>query len=397
MSAHERLMKQFPGYDRIVDTCEKHRTAVKDDVLVPASWLLTKASASTLQAEAGKDELFDDADRDSNRAALLHVSLADVLAGRSAKEVDWRPFTATGGTGLPAAQYAALEQFWHRITAESYSGGGKDFALLFLHLDNDSSGTLTFEELRKAVRRTLRITPEQTSDGTLRGFFTLMDSDGGGTVEMAELILFMEEGPAALVRVLKERNLARARGQVLQPDAMTVFHEALVAHAHTVGGKDWMKLFKQLDTDGSGIGHNYIGHNYIGHDYIAGYRRLRLPALRRALHRRARQAACHGAAGAGERDRAVLRCDGRGGGRRDGNPRARPFPTAWPCHRTLSSAAQGRAATPCQERPQVASEPRPKPLCESYKPRAVGTCSKCPSAAAAADAKLVGAGRAAES
>lgn len=85
------------------------------------------------------------------------------------------------------------------LKTASYTAGGQDWQMLFRQLDADGSGTLELEELRSAVRRTLRISPMDIDDDTIVSLFGMLDEDGGGELGMEELIAFLEQGPKWLL------------------------------------------------------------------------------------------------------------------------------------------------------------------------------------------------------
>ena len=92
-----------------------------------------------------------------------------------------------------------------RFRALSYVEGGQDWAALFRYYDRDNSGSLEFDEFRKAVRKDAKILGglrEQTSsindrhitDTELRRMFDFIDSDHNGTLDVEEFSSFLATG-----------------------------------------------------------------------------------------------------------------------------------------------------------------------------------------------------------
>ena len=78
-----------------------------------------------------------------------------------------------------------------KIRASSYNQGGEDWHDAFKRYDNDDSGELDFEEFKRAIRRTAKISPAQISDRELKKLFKLIDIDRGGSISADELIAFL--------------------------------------------------------------------------------------------------------------------------------------------------------------------------------------------------------------
>eukprot|EP00931_Biecheleriopsis_adriatica_P060203 TRINITY_DN36133_c0_g1_i1.p1 TRINITY_DN36133_c0_g1~~TRINITY_DN36133_c0_g1_i1.p1 ORF type:complete len:790 (-),score=159.63 TRINITY_DN36133_c0_g1_i1:46-2415(-) len=79
-----------------------------------------------------------------------------------------------------------------RIKGASYIGhAGRKLDVLFQRFDKDGNGTLEEDEVRRALRRTLRISPASVSDAEIANLCQALDMDGSGGVSIDELVAFM--------------------------------------------------------------------------------------------------------------------------------------------------------------------------------------------------------------
>jgi hypothetical protein len=65
--------------------------------------------------------------------------------------------------------------------------------------DKDFSGTLEVDELQKAVRSTLKLSPQDMPDSDIEGLFGMLDLDDSETIEIDEFLIFLEQGPEAVL------------------------------------------------------------------------------------------------------------------------------------------------------------------------------------------------------
>ncbi|CAE8679165.1 unnamed protein product, partial [Polarella glacialis] len=97
--------------------------------------------------------------------------------------------------GPPLAQ-EQIEKLKAKIKGATYTGtAGKQLDVVFGRFDKDGSGQLDDDEVRKALRRSLRIPPAIISDNEISSLCALLDADNSGTVSIQELVDFvgMEE------------------------------------------------------------------------------------------------------------------------------------------------------------------------------------------------------------
>jgi len=83
-----------------------------------------------------------------------------------------------------------LNKLKKKLLSSSYTKNGKDLSTLFDRLDVDHSGSLDVDELSRVITR---LVPE-ISNRQLIELLRLIDSDGNGTIEKDELILFLNDG-----------------------------------------------------------------------------------------------------------------------------------------------------------------------------------------------------------
>jgi len=79
-----------------------------------------------------------------------------------------------------------------KIKAAAYAGhAGRQLDVLFNRFDRDGSGELDEDEVRRALRRTLRIPPSSVTDAEISALCTTLDADHSGTVSIRELLDFL--------------------------------------------------------------------------------------------------------------------------------------------------------------------------------------------------------------
>merc|ERR1712232_1169943 len=76
-----------------------------------------------------------------------------------------------------------LDMIRAKMKASSYaSTGGRSTTVLFNRFDKDGSGQLHPDEVRKALRKVLRISPEVITDNDIAALCAMLDRDGSGSV-----------------------------------------------------------------------------------------------------------------------------------------------------------------------------------------------------------------------
>eukprot|EP00931_Biecheleriopsis_adriatica_P009315 TRINITY_DN110394_c0_g1_i1.p1 TRINITY_DN110394_c0_g1~~TRINITY_DN110394_c0_g1_i1.p1 ORF type:complete len:212 (-),score=57.57 TRINITY_DN110394_c0_g1_i1:68-703(-) len=101
--------------------------------------------------------------------------------------------------GLPNApplEKETVEKIRNNILRAAYIGfQGVDLAVLFSRFDVDGSGELEFDEVKRALRRTLKISPKLVPDHEIHAFCALVDTDYSGTVSIEEFVTFVNDKP----------------------------------------------------------------------------------------------------------------------------------------------------------------------------------------------------------
>lgn len=113
-------------------------------------------------------------------------------------------FSASESSPAHSAEFANIRS---RIMAAAYTGhAGRQLDVLFARFDKDGSGELDEDELRRALRRTLRIPPSAVSDAEIAHLVSVLDADQSGSVSIAELVKFL--GATDDVQLLQEQSSA---------------------------------------------------------------------------------------------------------------------------------------------------------------------------------------------
>ena len=86
---------------------------------------------------------------------------------------------------------AKLERVQYKLKAASYTIGGMDWENLFKQYDQDYSGTLEIDELKKAVRATLKLNSTELPDFEIESLFDMLDADHSETIEIDEFLVFL--------------------------------------------------------------------------------------------------------------------------------------------------------------------------------------------------------------
>eukprot|EP00930_Biecheleria_cincta_P096983 TRINITY_DN88743_c0_g1_i1.p1 TRINITY_DN88743_c0_g1~~TRINITY_DN88743_c0_g1_i1.p1 ORF type:complete len:802 (-),score=156.55 TRINITY_DN88743_c0_g1_i1:263-2668(-) len=85
----------------------------------------------------------------------------------------------------------AVERLRAKLKSAAYTGAeGVSFDVIFGRFDKDGSGELDVEEVRLAVRRSLKIPKEVVTDEDIVSLCAMLDADGSGAVAIHELVEF---------------------------------------------------------------------------------------------------------------------------------------------------------------------------------------------------------------
>eukprot|EP00929_Paragymnodinium_shiwhaense_P122829 TRINITY_DN9599_c0_g1_i4.p1 TRINITY_DN9599_c0_g1~~TRINITY_DN9599_c0_g1_i4.p1 ORF type:complete len:871 (-),score=207.53 TRINITY_DN9599_c0_g1_i4:273-2885(-) len=181
----------------------------------------------------------------------------------------------------PPLDKVALEKLRAHLKAASYTGvGGRELGVVFGRFDADGSGSLGYEEVRSALRRTLKVTKSMLTDAQISSFCKQLDTDKSGAVSIGELVSFIGADSAVSQRTGKSifgamldpvglssgvGESPRKTGQdwqnkpprpykpPLQPDAIIKMREKIKSAAYTGHlGRQLDVLFSRFDKDGSG-------------------------------------------------------------------------------------------------------------------------------------------------
>jgi len=148
-----------------------------------------------------------------------------------------------------------------KMKAAAYTGrNGMQLDEIFGRLDRDNSGTLSFDEFTRALRKTLRLPKKDVSDDEAKVFFEWVDGDDSGVIQLAELLDFIG------VESARDTPLADARRQASAKKVSSIkdrghldlalqrkIRSKFKAVAHTGKGVQLDVMFGKLDKDNSGL------------------------------------------------------------------------------------------------------------------------------------------------
>jgi Ca2+-binding EF-hand superfamily protein len=114
---------------------------------------------------------------------------------------------------------------------------------LFKLMDSDGGGSLDIREFKTSMRGILKVTATSVNDRELRHLFRMLDGDGSGDIELAELLNFLQRGKRtpAEEEARKEQYVQRVR------KSLNLAFGRLSTNEHDVKA-----LFNKIDSDGGG-------------------------------------------------------------------------------------------------------------------------------------------------
>ena len=186
-----------------------------------------------------------------------------------------------------AEEVQALSEQLNRFLEQSIQSGllvcssGTAWFALFKHMDQDGSCRISYPELRATVRDTLKCDKKELPEVKLQGLWKALDDDGSGFISAGEFGRFMRAGDSnnqaartARSRKQLQRRLAQEkqeqqahydklvgrdinvklrRVKAMSSEEMNELSAFLNRRLHEVSRvRDWYKLFKEIDGDGSG-------------------------------------------------------------------------------------------------------------------------------------------------
>ena len=209
--------------------------------------------------------------------ALLHVPLNDhqvrhVIAAIDADgdgEVDVHEFVDFVWKGR-------MDRLRRKLDSAAYVFGGRDYVRLFQQYDRDNSGSLDFDEFRRAVRKDCKVKTSEVPDSELKELFDHVDDDGSGEIDVEEFVellqpvsmsvhmqslqsgdggslgtpgasLSMSVAGAAKARRAADAAEAAARGATVCGRVLGMILDHAAARRTNV-----LRTFQRFDADGSG-------------------------------------------------------------------------------------------------------------------------------------------------
>jgi len=100
-----------------------------------------------------------------------------------------------------------LDKVRSKMKAAAYTGhSGRQLEVIFGRFDKDHSGKLEDGEVRKALRRTLRIPPSVISDAEISSLCAMLDADNSGSVAVKEIVEFVGPEPLSPLQLQSSRR-----------------------------------------------------------------------------------------------------------------------------------------------------------------------------------------------
>jgi len=101
----------------------------------------------------------------------------------------------------PTLDLAAMDALRSKIKAAAYNGTqGRQLDVIFSRFAKNHSGTLGEEEVKQAMRRSLRIPQSQISDDEIHALVCTIDKDHSGEISISDLVAFVGSDPQASKR-----------------------------------------------------------------------------------------------------------------------------------------------------------------------------------------------------
>ena len=166
----------------------------------------------------------------------------------------------------------------HHLRREAQRAGDLDYSQLFRVYDTDGSGNLEWREFRSAIRHAAGIGEDKLSEADLRLLFRYVDLNDNGLVDVDEFETFLwiaeeeelfgpdasaaggagaggaggDAGANADADAADRAQAALRRPLQWDPKGVEMVKRRLRSAAYVAGGVQWAKLFRNMDSDGSG-------------------------------------------------------------------------------------------------------------------------------------------------
>ena len=92
----------------------------------------------------------------------------------------------------------ALSVVLNRRLATVFPGNSGSWFKLYVHVDQDRSGKITFDEFRAVARKGLRLTQAELPEAKVAAAWRAIDADGNGYITTGEFGAFMKRGALEL-------------------------------------------------------------------------------------------------------------------------------------------------------------------------------------------------------
>ena len=175
----------------------------------------------------------------------------------------------------------ALSVVLNRRLSTVFPGGSGSWFKLYVHVDQDRSGKITFDEFREMARKGLRLTQAELPAAKVAAAWRAMDADKNGYITSGEFGAFMKRGalelrtlqpqPSWKQKLHRRRSLdaqamqaelkkeRRANSDDVHPAPADQVHEMSILFNEIMAWiepdqnkRTWYRLFRRLDGDGSG-------------------------------------------------------------------------------------------------------------------------------------------------
>jgi Ca2+-binding EF-hand superfamily protein len=180
---------------------------------------------------------------------------------------------------------STLNQLRLKVKSAAYtSHAGMELDMIFRRFDKDGSGQLDIDEVRQALRRSLKVPPSLISDLQIKSLCKQLDADQSGAVSVEEIVDFLAGGPkqtprkrhaqvhvlAPLTSVSKPIMVTTREGpprpleswqspppktsrRPMSTEELGQVRQKIKAAAYAGHlGRQLEEIFSQFDTDGSG-------------------------------------------------------------------------------------------------------------------------------------------------